>query len=120
MVKRNYMMTLILTLIFLAGCSISKIEKTKSGEPDAQKESTCEDAEGSIDYFVNGDVTACFYGAEEPGDASGMLCTMHNDLCGDGINVDDDVLFEQYCEDGKLKTEQFTCPNGCRDGACII
>ena len=29
------------------------------------------------------------------------------------------TLFEQYCEKGDLKTELYTCPNACLDGACV-
>lgn len=82
-------------------------------------EESCRDSENGIDYYVNGELTVCMFGAEEPGDEPGMMCATHNDLCGDGINTDGDVLFEKYCDGSELKIEQYECPYGCESGACL-
>ena len=30
-----------------------------------------------------------------------------------------DILEEFYCESNRIRSEEYTCPNGCLDGACI-
>lgn len=40
--------------------------------------------------------------------------TGHWDLCGDY-----NTLTEYYCENNEARKTTFSCPNGCKDGACI-
>lgn len=86
--------------------------------PDKNK--TCEDF-GGKDYYSKGQVKACdFTTFEEPGATSPIGCALHEDFCPTGF--DDPTgkeLYEYYCEGSEFKSEKYTCPNGCQNGACI-
>jgi hypothetical protein len=65
-------------------------------------DNVCTDSDGGKNYYVKG--TAC----EQNGN---LECA--TDSC------DGDVLVEFYCDDGDLDEQEYECPNGCSDGACI-
>jgi len=72
---------------------------------------TCDDSDGK-DYYVAGTVIS--------GDSK------YNDICnGDGLgnplnaNYPANAVVERYCEGSQVKTEYYTCPNKCSNGACI-
>lgn len=74
------------------------------------EEKTCEDKEGSKDYYTKGGVTTCIFGN----------CAIHEDFCP--TDFDDPTgkeLYEYYCDGNEFKFEEYTCPNGCEEGACI-
>ena len=74
------------------------------------EERTCTATEGSKDNYVKGEVTTCLWGN----------CALHEDFCL--TSFDDPTgkeMYEFHCEDSEFKFERITCPNGCKDGACI-
>jgi len=66
-----------------------------------KKESNCKDSDGGIDYYERGYITE-YDNIEVP------------DFC-----IDSNRLKELYCSRGSSAELTYTCPNGCRDGACI-
>ncbi len=64
--------------------------------------SNCNDTDGGVDYYLAGTAYAGNdYGA---------------DFC---YEIDQDVLFEFYCENGMISGRNYTCRSGCVQGACI-
>jgi len=87
----------ILTIVLIAGC-------TQTTTPANQ---ICEDSDGGVNYYVQGFVNPCpCY--EEPCPACGVWI----ETC-----LNESTLIEYSCEN--LGGEQYTCPNGCKDGACL-
>lgn len=62
----------------------------------------CSDSDGGIDYHTKGKVTTDGFSQE--------------DSCSD---LQPDSLYEWYCENSVFKFKSYTCPNGCKDGACL-
>jgi len=69
--------------------------------------SECVDSDGGKDYYVKGVVKS-----------KDMSAT---DACG--VNIDGvynkNILIEHYCSENAWMHENFECPNGCKDGACL-
>ncbi len=64
----------------------------------------CSDSDNGLNYYEKGKVTAGkFY---------------KNDFCGI-YDFNQNQLFEWTCENNEFKFKAYTCPNGCKDGACI-
>jgi hypothetical protein len=68
---------------------------------------TCTDSDGGKSYYTKGTVTVCSYGNQTAG------CGITTDFCTGN------VIREGYCEGNEAKTIDYTCPYGCKDGACI-
>ncbi|MEA3343527.1 MAG: LamG-like jellyroll fold domain-containing protein [archaeon] len=66
---------------------------------------TCTDTDGGKDYYTKGTAT---------GYENSQLVTST-----DGCRYDSKTLAEVYCDGANLKVEQYICPNGCEDGACL-
>ena len=71
---------------------------------------SCTDSDGGIDYYKKGTVTACTTGTN-----SGGSCTTSQDVC----NSDSKRLKELYCDSNAMASVEYSCPNGCSNGACI-
>jgi hypothetical protein len=67
----------------------------------------CTDSDGGKDYYVKGTTTLCNYTVQSGG------CGAVDDFCIGN------VVREGYCENTQIKSVDYTCPNGCKDGACI-
>ncbi|MFH0862488.1 MAG: hypothetical protein V1875_05590 [Candidatus Altiarchaeota archaeon] len=65
----------------------------------AENTTNCTDSDGGKNYPVKGTTR---WGAGS-----------YDDVCKG------DNLIEFYCENGQLQNELYTCPNGCKEGACI-
>ena len=91
----------------------------------------CTDSDGGKDYYVKGKATG-LYGlssqtgwifGEDPNKASArsdksLDYSIYYDHCYD--SEDSNQLNEAYCDgNGRLQSYGYTCPNGCKDGACI-
>jgi hypothetical protein len=63
--------------------------------------SPCTDSDGGKNYYVKGSADA----------PTGRL----DDAC----DTDGTRLFEYYCSNGQQLQDQYSCPYGCRDGACV-
>ena len=76
---------------------------------------TCTDTDGGIEYYKKGTVT---YETGEKTDTCGILST---ETFVDECSGSDCILAEYFCTDTGLLADPsvFTCPNGCKDGACI-
>jgi hypothetical protein len=61
----------------------------------------CTDSDGGKNYYVKGSADA----------PTGRL----DDAC----DTDGTRLFEYYCSNGQQLQDQYSCPYGCRDGACV-
>ncbi len=67
---------------------------------------SCTDSDGGIDYYLKGFSDTC--------DES--MCRSSYDYCSDT-----EVLNEYYCENiSSFGIQQYTCPNGCFEGACLL
>jgi len=67
----------------------------------------CTDSDGGKSYYTKGTIIR----------SDGYLST---DRCIDPRYNQGYDLIEEFClSDGKSSTEAYTCPHGCRDGACI-
>ena len=70
---------------------------------------TCTDSDGGINYSVAGTVTIS---------STSVGGGTTNDSCD--IVDNNGVLFERYCNsNGTYSTQNYTCPNGCSNGACL-
>jgi len=67
---------------------------------------TCIDSDGGLDYYVRGTV----------GSFSDRCFNEYGEYCNAGS---ENCLQEFYCEGGSSRWEQFVCPNGCSNGACV-
>jgi len=67
---------------------------------------TCADSDGGLNFYVKGTVNWV--------DASGVKRSST-----DGCRYDGITLAEVYCGDNPDIAYQYTCPNGCKDGACL-
>jgi len=73
------------------------------------EENTCTDSDGGKDYAVKG--TGIGKNVN-PGESETL---QGSDYC----RIYPPLLIEYYCEDALLKEEEYECPNGCSEGACI-
>jgi hypothetical protein len=71
-----------------------------------QKNQTCIDSDGGKDYYVKGYVTYEGYVL------NGELIKEYDTCVGN-------VLQEKYCPETGIGTIDYSCPNGCKDGACV-
>lgn len=72
---------------------------------------TCTDSDGGIEYYTKGIVYT-----EGPTTLGGLTTGTYNDLCWNN----GPVLHEWYCGTDKTAyKKEYTCPNGCKDGACV-
>ena len=73
-------------------------------------EETCTDSDGGIDYYTKGTATSSVEGGYDE----------LTDFCAGGGGADIRMLAEAYCsESNTVLRENYICPNGCDDGACI-
>lgn len=68
----------------------------------------CSDTDGGTDYFVKGDFT---YDTLRNGKVNGHA--------GGTEKCVGNIVEENSCTDGSPKITRYTCPKGCKDGACI-
>ena len=88
-----------------SGCpSISAGTKMMVYNMTAQK---CKDSDGGIDYYTKGMASQC-------SDSPQSACRAFDDQCSSS-----NVLKEGFCKDDNLMDTEYTCPSGCRDGACL-
>jgi len=79
-------------------------------------DSTCVDTDGGKNYYVEGS-------------GGGWKTDTEWEYFGDGCYLNDNrvascsgtgcYLAEKYCEGKYVRTENYTCPYGCKDGACL-
>jgi len=70
---------------------------------------TCTDSDGGKSYNVAGQIVGNIGSAYPAGNMT------YSDSC-----LDNQTLVERYCSsDPSVFTQQYTCPNGCSDGACL-
>ncbi|MEK6835823.1 MAG: dockerin type I repeat-containing protein [Nanoarchaeota archaeon] len=72
---------------------------------------TCADSDGGKNYYVKGVSEGI---TSWDGNKQTVL-----DVCQTNVNEEFVFLDEYYCSDNKINVERYTCPNGCKDGACI-
>ncbi len=78
-------------------------EKETENIPPPQ-ETECSDSDNGKNYYAKGTLTL----------RSGSDSSSTQDVCGS-----DTLLLEKYCTGDSSAVASYTCPNGCRDGACI-
>jgi hypothetical protein len=89
------------------GCKEGACIKTNSTN---QTYETCIDSDGGLNYYIYGIVSLKDSLTQQ---ASSMI-----DYCGDS-----NYLMEAYCPPtgiGVVKNEKHFCPNGCKEGACLL
>ena len=83
-------------------CSGGKCISESTPETPPAKNPTCVDSDGGEDYYVKG--------------TASVNAKDYTDYCSDSS-----ILAEYYCDTSNNVAEKlFTCPSGCKDGACII
>jgi len=80
------------------------IETSYNCPEDCPAERECVESDNGLDYYVRGTANPCPYGPP---------CGMWVDQC-----LDDTTLLEYSCDN--LDGVRYSCPDGCRDGACIV
>ncbi|RLG14487.1 MAG: hypothetical protein DRN71_03015, partial [Candidatus Nanohalarchaeota archaeon] len=76
-------------------------------------DASCTDSDGGKNYHVKGTVKNTKYGKTD-------VDSCKSNRGDDGVKVDNGpILDEYYCIDGVTSVSEYTCPNGCKDGACI-
>ena len=92
-----------------------------SPPPDSgEDEEECTDSDGGKNYYVKGTVEGKsdeYYAAKY-----GVETREFVDVCSDAADIPEfyGLLIEGYCdENGFVQEEEYYCPNGCKDGACI-
>ena len=75
-----------------------------------KKEDRCTDSDGGLNYYVTGATSKLFYSED------GLTWrSIVPDSCSG------DILNERYCDNkGNDMTSYYSCPNGCKDGACSL
>ncbi len=73
----------------------------------ATSTATCTDSDGGKNYNVQGEVV--FKNGPNEGYNATDSCLVENGP----------AMTEQYCENNIGKTENVTCPNGCKNGTCV-
>lgn len=71
--------------------------------------SNCTDSDGGKNYYVRGKATSCSSGTWGSG------CAGLWDMC-----INSNILSEEYCDGTTPVNINFTCPNGCGNGACLV
>ena len=74
----------------------------------------CTDSDGGINYNVKGYASAQITNTTQTGDALKAEDTCSLDVGTYGL------LFEYYCQNNKITHVTYNCPNGCKDGACVL
>lgn len=67
----------------------------------------CKDSDGGIDYYTKGMASQC-------PDSPQSTCRAFEDQC-----TSSNVVREGFCKGDDLVDTEYTCPYGCRDGACL-
>ena len=84
------------------GCCTPGCNQNNDNDCAASVPVTCTDTDGGINYYIQGDST----------DSTRTLI--------EGCVAGTQNVREFYCgTDGRIYNEDYTCPNGCKDGACI-
>ena len=94
-------------------CNFADYEASSSTAPPSLPsgdESECNDSDNGKEYYIQGFVKSKLAGQETTYDKC------YNEIYDDSTS---NRLEERYCENGKLNTQLFSCPNGCSNGACI-
>lgn len=70
----------------------------------------CTESDKGKDYYLKGITSICY--RNEPD----STCKAATDMC-----KNNDELVEYYCNEGNndINMQEYVCPNGCKDGACI-
>ena len=80
---------------------------------------SCDDSDGGKNYFEKGTISSC--------PSSGLgACKSRTDICDEIVKTSEsdampgrEFLREHYCSNGEIDFLEYTCKNGCFDGACI-
>lgn len=76
----------------------------------------CEDSDGGKDYYTQGKIlTSGLIGSGEGSDGEDYCLDDDSKLSNQGTYLVEWYCCEGYCADN----ENYKCPNGCKDGACI-
>ncbi len=90
----------------------------EDGEPNL-----CNDSDGGINYEVKGITSAKSYRGLDHGVITSETAIDFEDFCCTnclrGPNLTGPNLVERWCQDDIAYITQYSCPNGCSDGACI-
>lgn len=98
----------IVLLVVFVGYNYSEKITGKAVETNAEE--GCVDSDDGKDYYLQGTITPL----------RGInidYCAQRNSMIP-GNKVDD--LIEHYCDEGVASVMAYTCPKGCKDGACIV
>ncbi|NTV22802.1 MAG: hypothetical protein HGA85_00310 [Nanoarchaeota archaeon] len=68
----------------------------------------CTDSDGGKDYFTVGSTVSCSGNSDQ-----NSACSISIDYC------DGDILIENHCEGGYIKSEKHECEGGCSFGYCL-
>ena len=82
-------------------------------------EITCTDTDGGKDYYIKGTVKRC-----QTSTTGGVACEIATDECRNCTGllpspVECFAVKEYYCDGTEIKSEIYTCPNNCENGACV-
>jgi hypothetical protein len=103
-------------------CGLSENVCNCPEDCEGQEEYTCTDSDGGKNYYVNGTVKG--KADEDYEDKYDVETREFVDLCSGSAYISESehygLLFEGYCdENGIVQVENYYCPNGCEDGACV-
>jgi hypothetical protein len=87
---------------------VDESEEETSSEEQLEISEDCVDTD-EINFYVKGQTSGIYYtGSDTP--------QLFVDECT-GINNDE--VYDYYCEDNEVKRSRFICPNSCSEGACL-
>jgi hypothetical protein len=78
--------------------------------PDYNANVFCTDTDGGINYTVKGTLTII---------ENGTVTTTNTDYCRSATTKFKGYVFEYYCNDTAVASNQYKCPKGCSDGKCV-
>ena len=98
----------------------SNEEEGEDQLPVTELTTICTDSDGGKNYYVKGTVEGKsdeYYAAKY-----GVETREFVDVCSDAADIPEfyGLLIEGYCDkNGFVQEEEYYCPNGCKDGACL-
>jgi len=121
----SIMIIFLATIFLISGCS-NNGDVTGSA---VQNSGQCFDTDGGKDFYKQGivspkeEVPVYFSDRAQKIAESASSRLGKQDLCAKSSGIEgakEGDLLEYFCDDGAFTSMPYTCPNGCRDGACVL
>jgi hypothetical protein len=100
-------------------CDYGCVGGAYEGACSKLKTETCTDSDSGLDYYTKGTVSGIQCDASGNCEDKTYTDICLNDVNDPMINKPSNYVSEMYCDGAKTESKIYSCPNGCKDGACI-